>query len=144
MKPYRPLVIQMNTIINNFNTYYDGDEERSFTRVIKTTVDLRELTLTKWTDEELHYRLAVIYPKIDGYGYSTASQEVRDEFESLRAELQRRNYDWSWNLRQQERFSGWGWVPWFRKLDGTIIDMVHDRNLDKLDVHDKLDQIEGD
>ena len=72
-----------------FNTY-DRD---GLTRVVKTQVDLKELPLDQWTDNELGYRLAVLYPEVDGYGHLTASEETNKEIASLMKEIERRGYD---------------------------------------------------
>lgn len=96
-----------------FNTYTrDGD---GFTREVVTKVNLRDLPLSEWTDNELGFRLAVIFPQVDGYGHLTASEEVKAEVSRLRDEIERRGYDWTSNLRFNERNTGWGWLPGFQK-----------------------------
>lgn len=101
--------------MSGFNAFYDGDEKRSVTRTIKIEVDLRTLPLTQWTDDELGLRLAVVYSNIDGYGHLTASEATVREAKDLIREIERRGYDWTSNLRYNERFTGWGWLPGFLK-----------------------------
>jgi hypothetical protein len=97
-----------------FNTY-DSDGN-GLTRVVRTTVDLDSLPLNEWTLDELGFRLAVIYPQVDGHEHLTASQEVRWEVAGLMQEIERRGFNSSSNLMFNERNTGWGWLPGFRKL----------------------------
>lgn len=98
-----------------FNTYdSDGD---GLIREVKTYVDLTTVPLTEWTDNELGFRLAFLYQKVDGYGHLTASQEVKDEVQRLADEIERRGYDWTSNLKHNERVTGWGWLPGFQKKE---------------------------
>lgn len=99
-----------------FNTY-PRDEERSLTRVVSREVSLREVPLSSWTQNELGLRLAVLYPKVDGNGHLTASDEVKTEIDDIRAELTTRGLDWSSNLRRNENFRGRGWQSGFQKLE---------------------------
>ena len=97
-----------------FNTYArHGD---GLTRVVKTKIDLSELTLNQWTENELGLRLAIIFPEVDGYGHLTASEEIKTEIRSIMGELERRGLDPISNLRWNERVTGWGWLPGFTKL----------------------------
>lgn len=99
-----------------FNTYErDGD---GLTRTVTLTVDLDDLPLPQWTLEEVGYRLAVIFPQVDGYGHLTASESVKTEVRGLMAEIERRGYDPTHNLRANERNTGWGWLPWFGRRNG--------------------------
>lgn len=94
-----------------FNTYKgDGD---GLTRTVLTTEDLSDLPLLRWTDNELGFRLAFLYPQVDGYGHLTAPEEVKVEIRSLMKEIERRGYDSISNLRLNERCTGWGWLPGF-------------------------------
>lgn len=99
-----------------FNTY-ESVEGDALTRKVVTTVDLSKLPLADWTLEELGRRLAVLYPKVDGYGYLTADAEVIAETRALMTEIGDRGYDPISNLRYNERFSGWGWLNWFDKKE---------------------------
>lgn len=101
--------------MTRFNTY-EGDGD-GLTRKVVTHVDLTTLSLDEWTLDELGFRLAVIYPQVDGYGHLTASTEVKAEVWRLLSEIQRRGYDPTSNLRLNERVTGFGWQPGFRKLD---------------------------
>jgi hypothetical protein len=97
-----------------FNTYErDGD---GLTRVVKTEVDLSELPFVQRTNNELGFRLAVLYPQIDGYEHLTASDEVKTEINSLIGEIRRRGLDPVSNLQWNERCQGWGWLPGFKKI----------------------------
>lgn len=97
-----------------FNTYdSDGD---GLTRKVVTKVDLSALPYSEWTDDELGFRLAVVYPEVDGYGHLTASEEVKAEVRALMEAIESRGYDPSSNLRYNERCKGWGWLPGFQKL----------------------------
>lgn len=95
--------------------YFNADEvtNNGLTRVVK--VDLTTLPLIEWTDDELGLRLAVLYPKVDGYGHLTATDQVKEEITSLMREIERRGYDPLSNLIYNERNSGWGWLPGFQK-----------------------------
>lgn len=98
-----------------FNTYdSDGD---GLIREVRTYVNLAEVGLAEWTDKELGFRLAFLYPRVDGCEHETAPQEVKDEIERLKAEIERRGYSWYSNLRINERYKGWGWLPGFWKKD---------------------------
>jgi len=96
-----------------FNTYErDGD---GLTRKVVTEVDLTSVPLIEWTDDELGFRLAFLYPQVDGYGHLTASEEVKAEINALLAEIERRGYNPISNLQFNERNTGWGWLPGFQK-----------------------------
>ena len=96
-----------------FNNYEeDGD---GLTRIVKTEVDLRTVALKEWTEDELGFRLAAIYPEVDGHAHVTASQQTVDEVTALMEEIRRRGFDPTSNLRFNERNSGWGWLPGFRR-----------------------------
>lgn len=97
-----------------FNTYAtDGD---GLTRTVTSKVSLRRIPLPGWTLDELGYRLAVLFPQVDGYGHDTAPDEVKSEIESLMAEIKARGYDPISNLRWNENVTGWGWLNWFEPL----------------------------
>lgn len=96
-----------------FNAYRRNGDREGFTRRIVTLVDLRTLPLSEWSDDELGFRLAAIYPKVDGYEHLTASDEIKAEVASLMDEITRRGYDPTSNLRYNERVVGWGWQPGF-------------------------------
>lgn len=98
------------TWFNAYESYGDG-----LTRKVVTEVNLREVPLTEWTDDELGFRLAVIFPQVDGYGHLTADDTVKAEVRSLMAEIERRGFDATSNLRYNERCTGWGWLPGFQK-----------------------------
>lgn len=99
--------------MTHFNTYKsDGD---GLSRQVVTTVDLTSLPLSQWSEDELGFRLAVIFPQVDGHGHLTASDEVKAEVGALRDELERRGLDWTSNLRRNERITGFGWLPGFQK-----------------------------
>lgn len=94
-----------------FNTYpSDGD---GLTRKVVTEVALADLPLAEWTDDELGYRLAVIYPKVDGREHLTATDEIKAEVVALMAEIERRGYDPVSNLQYNERVTGFGWLSGF-------------------------------
>lgn len=96
-----------------FNTYKsDGD---GLTRKVVTKVDLTRVPLADWTDDELGFRLAVIYPEVDGYEHLSASDAVKTEVSSLMAEIERRGYDATSNLRYNEQNTGRGWLSGFRR-----------------------------
>ena len=103
-----------------FNTYErDGD---GLTRRVVTKVDLTDMALTEWTDNELGFRLAVIYPQVDGHEHLTAPASIMAEVRNLMQEIERRGYDATSNLRYNERCTGWGWLPGFTRKevrDGT-------------------------
>jgi hypothetical protein len=100
-----------------FNNYpSDGD---GLTREIVTRLDLRDVPLSDWTDRELGFRLAVIYPQVDGYHHKVAPLAIKDEVEGLFAEITRRGYDPVSNLMHNERNKGWGWISGFRRLAPT-------------------------
>jgi hypothetical protein len=99
-----------------FNTYErDGD---GLTRVVRTEIDLSEMLLRDWTEEELGFRLAVIYPQVDGHEHLTAPEEIKTEVEQLLAEIERRGWDPHSNLMWNERCVGFGWQPGFWKRTG--------------------------
>jgi hypothetical protein len=98
-----------------FNTYEsDGD---GLTRRVVTHVDLSDMPIQWWTLHELGYRLAVIYPQVDGREHETASEAIKTEVRGLMAEIERRGYDPIHNLQVNERITGFGWLPWFGKKD---------------------------
>ena len=100
--------------MSQFNIY-DSDGE-CLTRVVITTVDLKELPLNQWTTNELGKRLAKLYPQMDGEAWLAADVNVIAEVEAIKQELTERGFVWNSNLIFNERNTGWGWLPGFDTL----------------------------
>ena len=94
----------------SFNAFYSHDAVNSLVRREVIQHDLRKIPLREWTNIELTYRLAHIYPQVDGREHLTASDEVKKEIDSLIKEITDRGLDWTSNLRLNERITGFGWL----------------------------------
>ena len=93
---------------------YRGD---GLVRVERIEHDLTAIPLSGWTDDELGFRLAVLYPQIDGFEHLTAPEEVKTEVRRLMEEIKRRGFDPISNLMLNDRVVGFGWLPGFQKLE---------------------------
>lgn len=98
-----------------FNAVYAGDDSRSLVRRVVQEVDLTTIPLTDWTDDELGFRLAVVYGHLDGYGHLTATEDQKTEARTLMQEIESRGYDPVSNLMLNERVQGFGWLRGFEK-----------------------------
>ena len=99
-------------------TWFNASDGDGLTRVVRTEIDLSDMPLHDWTDNELGYRLALLYPQVDGFEYETAPEEVKTEVAQLLGEIERRGYKPHSNLQWNEKCQGWGWLPGFQKLNG--------------------------